>query len=59
MGCLWRVIGVGIKERMQDWRGMDEDLVTAGVGRNDETDMDVERWERRYRKCAVYTEVFL
>ena len=39
---------------------MDQDLVMAEVGRNDETDMDLERGrEWRYGHCAVYTEVFL
>ena len=39
---------------------MDQDLVMAEVGRNDETDVDLEwRRVRRYGHCAVYTEVFL
>ena len=36
---------------------MDQDLVMAEVGQNDETDMDLERG--RYGHCVVYTEVIL
>ena len=39
---------------------MDQDLVMAGVGRNDGTDMDPERRrKRRDGNCAGYTEVVL